>query len=110
MGEPLDSLGPRYAGEVSTAAGRYQINRPTWEHVSARLALTNFSPASQDDAAVELVKEAGALDAVNAGDLATAVERCAHIWASLPGSTSGQPEAKMAALIGAFVGAGGTLA
>ena len=29
-GAPLDNLGPLYVGKISTAAGAYQIIKPTW--------------------------------------------------------------------------------
>lgn len=109
-GEPLDSLGAAYAGKVSTAAGRYQIIRPTWQAARRALALPDFGPASQDAAAVWLIdRKPGALDAVKAGDLATAVALCASTWASLPGAGYGQPERRMAWLSERFTTAGGTL-
>lgn len=109
-GESLANLGPAYAGKVSTAAGAYQIIRPTWVTLKARLGLTDFTGRSQDAAAVELIREARALDLVNAGQVANAIERCHGIWASLPGSTSGQPQRTMADLIHAYGDAGGAFA
>lgn len=41
----------RHAGKVSTAAGRYQINAPTWDEYAKKLNLPNFSPPNQDKAA-----------------------------------------------------------
>jgi muramidase (phage lysozyme) len=109
-GEPLDELGPQYAGEVSTAAGRYQINWPTWHEFKTTLRLANFSPASQDDVALELVKRHGALDAVNAGQLQEAIYLCRGVWASFPGNSDGQPEVRIALLRDVFTKAGGILA
>jgi lysozyme len=107
MGESIAKLGPAYIGKISTAAGRYQINRPTWEECKLALRLPDFTGPSQDDAALWLIKRAGALDAIAAGDLYTAIELCSGIWASFPGSTSGQPVARMAALISTFSLEGG---
>jgi len=73
-------------GCVSTAAGGYQINKPTWDRVRARLGLPDFSPASQDAAAVELIREKGALDDVRAGRFDQAVNKVRRVWASLPGA------------------------
>jgi hypothetical protein len=47
---------PTPDGGFSTAAGRYQINLPTWRSVSTALGLKDFSPASQDAAAWELAQ------------------------------------------------------
>src|SRR5512135_3082316 len=38
-------------------AGAYQFLRPTWERVRDKLHLIDFSPASQDAAAIELIRE-----------------------------------------------------
>lgn len=100
-------LGP---GCVSTAAGRYQIIRPTWVKCKAALGLPDFSPASQDKAALYLIKGRRALDDVQAGRFAQAVEKCRAEWASLPGAGYGQPERKLTDLQAAYVNAGGTLA
>ncbi len=109
-GEPLDNLGPAYRGKRSTAAGRYQIIRPTWEATRRALALPDFGPASQDAAAVYLIKRRGALPAVQAGQLQRAVSLCAQEWASLPGSTAGQPQRQMAFLADTYTSNGGALA
>jgi muramidase (phage lysozyme) len=109
-GEPLDSLGPAYVGDVSTAAGRYQITIHTWRALEGALNLPDFGPASQDAAAVLLIKQKGALDMVDSGRVVDAVNLCHVIWASLPGSTSGQPQTAMAELVKTYTGAGGAFA
>jgi lysozyme len=110
-GEPLDKLGPSYTGQVSTAAGRYQIKRATWLECKAGAALPDFGPDSQDRAAVFLLKRRGALDDVRAGRFAAAVNRCRQEWASLPGAGyAGQGERSMADLQTAFINNGGALA
>lgn len=109
-GEPLDSLGPRYAGLKSTAAGKYQMIRPTWIAAKRALGLPDFGPASQDAAAVYLIRKAGALPAVESGDFASALALCAREWASLPGSTAGQPTRKLDQLAQVFTANGGTIA
>jgi lysozyme len=97
-------------GCVSTAAGRYQITKPTWVRLKGILRLANFGPEAQDDACLQLIKERGALDLVNSGAIAQAVRLCRSEWASLPGGTSGQPEQLLANLLTSFTGAGGVLA
>jgi muramidase (phage lysozyme) len=57
-------LGP---GCVSTAAGRYQFIKPTWLRLRQKLGLTDFSPASQDKACIELLRENGALSMAGQG-------------------------------------------
>lgn len=109
-GESLASLGSQYTHSISTAAGRYQLIRPTWLECKAALNLTDFTGPSQDDAAIWLIKEKGAMDLVNSGRVADAIELCHGIWASLPGSTSGQPQRTMADLIRAYGNAGGAFA
>ena len=48
--------GPGIDGK-STAAGMYQITRPTWRHHGAKLGLTDFSPRTQDLIAVEILRD-----------------------------------------------------
>lgn len=43
-------------GQVTTAAGRYQMVKPTWEAQKKKLGLPDFSPASQDLAAWDLAQ------------------------------------------------------
>jgi muramidase (phage lysozyme) len=93
----------------SSAAGRYQIIYPTWVGLQKRLNLPDFSPASQDRAAIELITDAAALELVQKGDLRTAIEKCAKIWASFPGAGYGQRENTPAYLIAAYRKAGGKL-
>lgn len=109
-GEPLDFLGPAYKGLVSTAAGRYQITKPTWLGAQMVLRLPNFGPASQDATAQLLIKERGALDAVNKGLIPLAIARCSTEWASLPGSAAGQPQRHIDELLAWYQNAGGALA
>lgn len=94
----------------SSAAGAYQILRKTWDEVRAKLGLPDFSPGSQDRAAVELIRRRGALADVRAGRFADAIDKCKKEWASLPGAGYGQPEKTVAALFSAYINAGGNVA
>ncbi|RYZ27442.1 MAG: hypothetical protein EOO10_12685, partial [Chitinophagaceae bacterium] len=53
-------------GITSTAAGAYQILNKTWNELQVKLKLPDFSPVSQDKAAIELIKRRKALDDVYA--------------------------------------------
>ena len=109
-GESIDKLGPMYKGKVSTAAGAYQIIKPTWVGAKKALGLTDFSGDSQDRACVWLIKQAGALGDVKEGLFSTAVGKCSGTWASLPGSTAKQPTQRFAALRNTYTSAGGYIA
>lgn len=97
-------------GCVSTAAGAYQIKKSTWIWVRDKLKLPDFSPASQDAAAVFLIKNRGALPDVIAGRFYDAINRVRKEWASLPGAGYGQPERDMARLRDVYANAGGIIA
>jgi muramidase (phage lysozyme) len=114
MGEPLSDhvcagagLG---AGCVSTAAGKFQIVKKTWIAVKNKLQLPDFSPASQDRAAIELLRQRGALGPLARGDFAGAVAAAKKEWASLPGAGYGQGERTIAWLTARYQEAGGMLA
>jgi lysozyme len=112
------------AGKVlwTTAAGAYQFmaasQRPdgtwtkvdTWTGLKNKLGLPDFSPASQDRAAVELISQCGALADVKAGRFDAAINKCKSTWASLPGAGYNQPEKSLASLRNVFAQAGGTIA
>lgn len=72
----------------STAAGRYQITGTTWRRIKRKLGLTDFSPESQDRAAIELLRERGALPHVLNGDIDSAISKLGDEWQSLPSGTS----------------------
>lgn len=81
-------------GCVSTAAGAYQIIKPTWQRVRRPGAwgpyLIDFSAENQDEAARRLLIERQALPLVLSGEIEAAIARAAPEWASLPGSTAKQ--------------------
>lgn len=97
-------------GCVSTAAGAYQQLKPTWNRVKQRLGLRDFSPANQDAAAIELIREQGALDDVQAGRFDEAIQKVADVWASLPGSPYGQPVISLAKAQRIYAENGGSFA
>lgn len=78
-------------GYRSTAAGAYQFLTGTWDEMASKYGLTDFTPDSQDVAAVGLIKRRGALADVLDGRFRAAIDKCNKEWASLPGSPYGQP-------------------
>ena len=97
-------------GIWSTAAGRYQLLGRYFDTYKRQLGLPDFSPESQDAIAIQQIKECKALEVARAGDASEAMWRCRRIWASLPGAGYGQHEHKPAALLSAYLNAGGVLA
>nr|WEM05539.1 internal virion protein [Ralstonia phage BOESR1] len=85
-------VGLRTAEGPSTAAGKYQITGTTYRDVAPKMGINDFSPESQDKIAVELIRRAGALDAVDRGDWNTAINKLGGVWASLPSSNYKQPK------------------
>ncbi len=88
----------RHAGNVSTAAGRYQITAPTWDEYAKKLNLPDFSPPNQDKAAWAIAKDryrratgGGSLDdALTSGGGSTikaAGRLLGGTWTSLPGGS-----------------------
>jgi len=96
--------------DYSTAAGAYQINRPTWLSIQALAFLPDFSPPSQDEAAVWLLKMRGILQDVIDGNFSTAIKNASTTWASLPFSTAGQNPAKYQDALNTYVYNGGIIA
>lgn len=81
---------PGYEGKTSSAAGAYQFIWRTWDNLRNRLGLPDFSPASQDAAAIELLREIGALSHIEAGNFDEGLRIASSQWASLPYSNAGQ--------------------
>lgn len=83
-------------GCVSTAAGAFQINLPTWKTVRQSGVwgpyLRDFGRESQIEAARRVLILSGALDFVKRGDFDNALYYASKRWASLAGSKSGQPQ------------------
>jgi lysozyme len=96
-------------GITSTAAGAYQILNKTWQGLAQELKLQDFSPQSQDRAAIELIARRKALDDVLAGRFAQAINKCRKEWASLPGAGYNQSEKSAGTLAQVYKAAGGTL-
>lgn len=98
------------AQNYSTAAGRYQIINSSWREGKAKWGLLDFAPRSQDEWALRTIEAAGALPDVDAGNLQSAIDKCAGIWASLPASHYPQPKRTYQFSQAAYLAAGGMLA
>ena len=90
-------------GDYSTAEGAYQFLNKTWEGTAKRLGLSDFSPESQDIAAVDLIIHRGAMDNILGDDFEGTIDKLAPEWASLPkkdgrGYYSGQKARSMESL------------
>lgn len=72
--------------EGAKACGAFQFLGTTWAACDKALGLGgDFSPASQNAAAVYLIQGRGALAEVERGDVAGAIAKLAQEWVSLPG-------------------------
>ena len=83
---------------VTTAAGRYQFLKPTWDGLAKQYGFKDFSPRNQDLAALALIAKNGALKNVMNGDFKGAVGKLGGTWASLPSSNYAQPKKTYAQL------------
>ena len=81
------------SADHSTAAGAYQMQFGTWNQSAQRLGLQDFTPHSQDLAAVDQLEQAEAIDPLLKGDgkddLDQAVYSAAKKWDSLPAGSNG---------------------
>ncbi|MDA5483104.1 glycoside hydrolase family 104 protein [Yersinia intermedia] len=75
----------------TSAAGRYQFTSDSWDDAVKALNLTDFSPRSQDLAALFLIQRAGQLENVTNGNFVDATNGLGGVWASLPSSNYAQP-------------------
>ena len=67
-------------GKASHAAGGYQFQPGTWLECKRALSLHDFSPASQDAAAIYLMKRRGAYEAAANGQAAIAADLLKNEW------------------------------
>ena len=76
----------------STAAGKFQITKTTYDDVAPKIGVTDFSPESQKKIALKLIEDKGALEDVQKGDYEAANAKLGKVWASLPSSPYKQPK------------------
>lgn len=75
---------------VSGAVGAYQFITKTWANLAKQYGFKDFSPKTQDLAAIALLQQNGALPLILKGDFAGATKKSNRTWASLPGSPYAQ--------------------
>lgn len=95
---------------TSDAAGAYQFLSTTWDEAARALGLPDFSPESQDIAAIWLIRRRGALNDILAGRLESALNKLSYEWASLPPGRYGQPVKTADEVAQLFIENGGSLA
>lgn len=86
-------------GIASTAAGRYQLLSRYFDAYRRQLGLPDFSPESQDQIAIQQIRERRALADIEAGRIDQAISRCCNIWASFPGNDYAQRQHPMTTLL-----------
>ena len=59
----------------------------TWEGQARRLELEDFSPESQDAAAIQILKDFRAFKHIESGDFKSAVHNASGAWTTLPTET-----------------------
>lgn len=74
-------------GKESTAAGAYHILKSSYDEAVANGIIRDFTPASQDEFALWILRTRGVLELVKSGDIAHAVFQLRNEWVSLPGAS-----------------------
>ncbi len=84
-------------GLCSTAAGRYQFLKTTWDVVARGTGASNFEPENQERGATYLVTTVRRVNlpagrAMSASEFSNAMSKLSYEWASLPPGRYGQPK------------------
>ncbi len=83
-----------FGNNCSTAAGRYQFLKKTWDLVKVGIKAPNFEPSYQDLGAKYLIESRGfrnASERLNATQFRVGMTQISWEWASLPPGQYGQP-------------------
>ena len=79
--------GPKAKGAISSASGAYQITLKTYEELVSRSGPSDFSERSQDELALQILREKGVLPLIWDGQLQGAFAMLNRTWNSLPGGS-----------------------
>jgi muramidase (phage lysozyme) len=72
-------------GGSSSASGRYQFMSPDWATTKKAVGVSDFTPESQDIAAVHLLRSRNRIvEAILADNILEAIQRASGTWASFP--------------------------
>ncbi len=96
----------------STAAGRYQFLKGTWDSVKSANGLHNFEPESQEVGAKYLVNTVRHVvvpqsRAMTGSEFSNAMSKLSYEWASLPPGRYGQPNKSASQLRNMYCGLAG---
>lgn len=85
-----------FGSTCSTAAGRYQFLKGTWDSVKSANGLSSFEPENQEVGAKYLVNTVRHVSvpqsrAMTASEFSNAMSKLSYEWASLPPGRYGQP-------------------
>lgn len=86
----------KFGSSCSTAAGRYQFLKGTWDSVKSAQGLDSFEPENQERGGAYLVKTVRKVNvpqtrAMTASEFSNAMSKLSWEWASLPPGRYGQP-------------------
>lgn len=86
----------RFGSNCSTAAGRYQILKDTWDLAKNARDFDSFEPENQERAAIYLISNVRGVTvpssrAMTASEFSNAMSKLSWEWASLPPGRHGQP-------------------
>lgn len=108
LDHPREVICAKYKGVdlCSTAAGRYQFLKRTWDEIATQIGAKDFGPINQDLGALLLIVQKEALELVlkikTKKDFTDAIYKVNKTWASLPGAPYGQPVRPMDKLAKVF--------
>lgn len=87
----------------STAAGRYQFLKATWDATAKSIGATSFGPDAQEKGTQHLITKVRKVSvpssrALTATEFSNAMKKLSYEWASLPPGRYGQPNRTAAAM------------